>query len=266
MDQTPHQKFSAEINARVSRYVDTQPLQEATQSFFREIGIGKANYVYNFHWLGIPIIQLPQDIQAMQEIIWATKPDLIIETGVAWGGSIIFSASMLALLDAFDQAAKPEVVGIDIEIRPHNRQALAEHPLAKYITLIEGSSIEKAIVEQVHSIAAKHHRVMLCLDSNHTHEHVLGELEAYAPLVSPGCYCIVGDTIIEDAPASMCAQRPWGKGNSPKTAALEYLSRIKLEKRCGADGKPLDFSIDKNIEDRILLTGSPSGYLKRAIA
>lgn len=263
MERTPHQQFQADIDERVGNYRNSPALQDATRHFFNEIGIGKANYVYNFHWLGIPIIQIPQDIQALQEIIWQTKPDLIIETGVAWGGSLVFSASMLALLESFGQIDKAEVVGVDIEIRPHNRKALSEHPLAKKITLIEGSSIDRNIVEQVHQIAAKHKRIMLCLDSNHTHDHVLAELEAYAPLVSPGCYCMVGDTIIEDAPEGMTAQRPWGKGNSPKTAVFEYLQRLEASQRQAADGRPLKFEIDQMTEDKILLTGSPSGYLRR---
>jgi len=263
MEKSPHQQFQDNIDARVSRYRESPALQEATSGFFNQIGIGKADYVYNFHWLGIPIIQIPQDIQAMQEIIWQTKPDLIIETGVAWGGSLVFSASMLALLESFGQIDNAEVVGIDIEIRPHNRKALREHPLAKKITLIEGSSIEAGIVETVRSIAARHQRVMLCLDSNHTHDHVLAELEAYAPLVSPGCYCMVGDTIIEDAPESMTSHRPWGKGNSPKTAVFEYLRRQETHPRTGEDGQALKFRVDQMAEDRILLTGSPSGYLKR---
>lgn len=263
MERTPHQQFQHDIQTRTKQYGDTPELQEATRGFFNQIGIGKANYVYNFHWLGIPIIQLPQDIQAMQEIIWETKPDLIIETGVAWGGSLVFSASMLALLDSFGQIKHPEVVGIDIEIRPHNRKALAEHPLAKKITLLEGSSIEASIISQVRQIAANHQRIMLCLDSNHTHDHVLAELEAYAPLVSPGCYCMVGDTVIEDAPESMSALRPWGKGNSPKSAVFEYLHLLKNSPKQGVDGQNLEFVIDETVEKRILLTGSPCGYLKR---
>lgn len=263
MERTPHQQFQDDIDARVSQYRGSQPLQEATRGFFNQIGIGKADYVYNFHWLGIPIIQIPQDIHAMQEIIWQTKPDLIIETGVAWGGSLVFSASMLALLESFGQIDKAEVVGIDIEIRPHNRKALSEHPLAKKITLIEGSSIDASIVSEVHRIAAHHQRVMLCLDSNHTHGHVLAELEAYAPLVSRGCYCMVGDTVIEDAPESMTAHRPWGKGNSPKSAVIEYLQRLDSCPLKGIDGQPLKFEVDQKTEDKILLTGSPSGYLKR---
>ena len=263
MTKTPHQQFCADIEARVGAYKQSAPLQEATKNFFNEIGIGKANYVYNFHWLGIPIIQIPQDIQALQEIIWETKPDLIIETGVAWGGSLVFSASMLALLESCGQIEKGEVVGVDIDIRSHNRQALESHPLSRKITLIEGSSIDQAIIDQVHAVAARHTRIMVCLDSNHTHDHVLAELEAYGPLVSPGCYCMVGDTIIEDAPEGMTAQRPWGKGNSPKTAVFEYLQRLEANPRRAADGQPLKFEIDQMTEDKILLTGSPSGYLRR---
>lgn len=265
MERTPHQQFQHDIEARVSQYRGSQPLQEATRHFFNQIGIGKADYVYNFHWLGIPIIQIPQDILAMQEIIWQTKPDLIIETGVAWGGSIVFSASMLALLESFGQIEKAEVVGVDIEIRPHNRKALSEHPLAKKITLIEGSSVDAGIVSKVRGIAACHRRIMLCLDSNHTHEHVLAELEAYAPLVSPGCYCMVGDTVIEDAPENMNSCRPWGKGNSPKTAVFEYLRRLDVSPQRGDDGQLLKFEVDQYTEDKILLTGSPSGYLKRTL-
>lgn len=263
MEKTPHQQFQADIDDRISKYRDSASLQQATRGFFNEIGIGKANYVYNFHWLGIPIIQIPQDIQALQEIIWQTKPDLIIETGVAWGGSLVFSASMLTLLESFGQIDQAEVIGIDIDIRPHNRRALNEHPLSRKLTLIEGSSIAPDIVSQVHQIAQSHQRIMLCLDSNHTHDHVLAELEAYAPLVSRGCYCMVGDTVIEDAPADMNAQRPWGKGNNPKTATYEYLRRLNDKPRLGIDNTPLKFEIDHTIEDKILLTGSPSGYLKR---
>ncbi len=263
MTKTPHQQFRADIEERVGTYKQSATLQAATKNFFNEIGIGKANYVYNFHWLGIPIIQIPQDIQALQEIIWETKPDLIIETGIAWGGSLVFSASMLALLESCGQIEKGMVVGVDIEIRPHNREALTSHPLSKKMTLIEGSSIAPGIVAQVHAIAAQHKRIMVCLDSNHTHDHVLAELEAYAPLVSAGCYCMVGDTVIEDAPEGMTSHRPWGKGNSPKTAVQEYLHRLEAEPRLGTDKTPLKFTIDRMTEDKILLTGSPDGYLKR---
>ena len=263
MSQTPLEQYRQEIERRTSAYRTNPSLQGASRAFFNEIGIGKADYVYNFTWLGVPIIQIPQDLQALQEVIWSVKPDLIVETGIAWGGTLIFSASMLAILEVCGAIERGQVVGVDIDIRPHNRKSIAEHPLANRITMIEGSSIEQGIVAQVVKIASRHRRVMVCLDSNHTHDHVLTELEAYAPLVSVGSYCVVGDTIIEDAPESMVSKRPWGKGNSPKSALHEYLRQLSGQTRTGADGKPLNFEIDRHIEDKIVLTGSPDGYLKR---
>jgi cephalosporin hydroxylase len=252
-----------EIEARISSYRSNLPLQNASRAFFNEIGIGKANYVYNFTWLGVPIIQIPQDLQAMQELIWSVKPDLIVETGIAWGGTLIFSASMLALLEVCGEIDRGQVIGIDVEIRPHNRKAIGEHPLATRIMTIEGSSVDERIVRRVTDLASQHRRVMVCLDSNHTHDHVLAELEAYGRLVSRGSYCVVGDTIIEDAPASMVSMRPWGKGNSPKSALHEYLRRLERGDRKCAKGEPLAFEIDHQIESKIVLTGSPDGYLKR---
>ena len=260
---TPLEQYRQDIAERVSGYRDNAELREAGRSFFEQIGIGKANYVYNFTWLGVPILQLPQDLQAMQEIIWQVKPDLIVETGVAWGGSLMFTASMLAILEACGEIREGRVIGVDIDIRAHNRQAIAAHPLSRKITLLEGSSVDQAIVGEVRELARRHQRVLVCLDSNHTHEHVLAELEAYAPLVSPGSYCIVGDTIIEDAPEGMVSNRPWGKGNSPKSAVWQYLAGLKEAGRMDLDGHPLRFEIDRFIEDKIILTGSPDGYLRR---
>jgi cephalosporin hydroxylase len=260
---TPLDQYKRDMEERVAGYRSNPELQNAGRAFFEQIGIGKANYVYNFTWLGVPILQIPQDLQALQEIIWQAKPDLIIDTGIAWGGSLMFNASMLAILEACGEIGNGRVVGLDIDIRPHNRKSITEHPLAKKITLIEGSSIDQSIIDQVREIARQHKRVLVCLDSNHTHDHVLAELEAYAPLVSRGSYCMVGDTIIEDAPEGMVSARPWGKGNSPKTAVWEYLRRLSAEGRCGADGEPLKFGIDRFVEDKIILTGSPDGYLKR---
>ncbi|NOT22120.1 MAG: cephalosporin hydroxylase [Nitrospiraceae bacterium] len=261
---TPLEQYRQEMDGRIATYRGNHELQAAARSFFDQIGIGKANYVYNFTWLGVPILQIPQDLQAMQEIIWLVKPDLIIETGVAWGGSLMFTASMLAILEACGQIDEGRVVGIDLEIRPHNKQAIAAHPLARKITLVEGSSIDEAVVSQVRAIAAQYKRVMVCLDSHHTHDHVLAELESYAPLVGVGSYCLVGDTIIEDAPEGMCGNRPWGKGNSPKTAVWEYLRRLRTEGRQDVDGNVMRFEIDHGCEDKIVLTGSPDGYLRRA--
>ncbi|ODN66036.1 cephalosporin hydroxylase family protein [Methylophaga muralis] len=263
MEKTPLEQFKQDITDRVSQYPQNQPLQSASQEFFNQIGIGKADYVYNFTWLGVPIIQIPQDLYALQEMIWKAKPDLIIEAGIAWGGTLIHSASMLAILEACDEIDKGHVLGIDVEIRPHNKAALANHPLSKKITMLEGSSIDDSIISQVKEFAKGYKRIMVCLDSNHTHEHVLAELEAYAPLVSQGSYCMVGDTVIEDAPDDMTSKRPWGKGNNPKTAVWAYLAKLENESVNAADGSRLLFEMDKELENKLVLTGSPDGYLLR---
>ena len=236
---------------RVQTYKANKPLQSASKEFFNQIGIGSADYVYNFFWLGVPIIQIPQDLQAMQEIIWEVKPDLIIETGIAWGGSVIFSASMLTILEACKCIRNGLVVGIDIEIRPHNKKAIRAHPLGGKITMIEGSSIDKEIIKKVYTLAKGKKHVLVCLDSNHTHDHVLAELRAYGPLVSKNSYCIVGDTSIEYAPQSMVAHRPWGKGNSPRSAIMKFLRENRK------------FKIDSFVDTKLVLTGLPDGYLKR---
>ncbi|MBU2524829.1 cephalosporin hydroxylase family protein [Patescibacteria group bacterium] len=211
----------------------------------------KSGYSYNFLWLGRPIIQYPQDIVAIQEIIWEVKPDLIIETGIAHGGSLILSASMLTLLEICGEIDKGSVVGIDIEIRQHNRIEIEKHPLNKKITMFEGSSITEEVVNKVKEIAKSKNRILVFLDSNHTHEHVLKELELYSPFVSQGSYMVVFDTIIEDLPEDFVKNRPWGKGNNPKTAVWEFL-KIHNE-----------FEIDKEIENKLLITVAPDGYLKR---
>ena len=208
-------------------------------------------YSYNFSWLGRPIIQYPQDIVAMQELIWSVQPDLIIETGIAHGGSLIFSASMLELNAACGGPPDAEVLGVDIDIRAHNRAAIEAHPMFKRITMIEGSSIAPDIIAQIKAKAAGQQRVLVCLDSNHTHDHVLAELEAYAPLTSVGSYCVVFDTIIEDMPAGSFPDRPWDQGNNPKTAVWEYLKTHP------------EFEIDKSIPHKLLITVAPDGFLKR---
>jgi cephalosporin hydroxylase len=218
-------------------------------------------YSYNFSILGRPIIQYPQDMVAIQELIWQVKPDLIIETGIAHGGSLILSASMLALLDmceAIEEGSvmnpvqsKRKVLGIDIEIRPHNRAAIEAHPMASRIEMLEGSSIAPEIVSQVHWISRDYKRILVCLDSNHTHEHVLAELQAYASLTSIGSYCVVFDTIVEDLPKEMFLDRPWGPSNNPKTAVWDFVKNNT------------EFIIDTQIQNKLLITVAPDGYLKR---
>jgi len=218
-------------------------------------------YCYNFSWQSRPIIQYPQDIIAMQELIWSIKPDLIIETGIAHGGSLVFSASMLAQLDMCEaiefgktfnpSESKRKVLGIDIDIRAHNRMAIEQHPMSHLIQMIQGSSIRPEIVQEVRHLARDYNRVLVCLDSNHTHEHVFAELQAYAPLTSLGSYCIVFDTIIEDMPSTMFPDRPWGIGDNPKTAVKEYLSSHP------------EFEIDEDIQNKLLISVAPNGYLKR---
>jgi cephalosporin hydroxylase len=208
-------------------------------------------YTYNFSWLGRPIIQYPQDIIAMQELIWLVQPDLIVETGIAHGGSLIFSASMLELVAACGGSQEAMVLGVDIDIRAHNRAAIEAHPMSRRIEMIQGSSVAPEIIAQVRTRALGRSRVLVCLDSDHTHEHVLAELQAYAPLTSVGSYCVVFDTLIEDMPAEMFPDRPWGRGNNPKTAVWEFLETHP------------EFEIDKQLDQKLLITAAPDGYLKR---
>jgi len=241
--------FELEVQQRIASNAEDETLKTHAQAFMSASTIPK--YSYNFFWLGRPIIQYPQDMVAMQEIVWAVKPDLIIETGIAHGGSLIFSASMLELNAACLGRKDAEVLGVDIDIRAHNREAIETHPMFKRISMIEGSSVEPAIIELVRAKASGKESVLVCLDSNHTHEHVLAELQAYAPLTTVGSYCIVFDTNIEDMPADMFPDRPWGPGNNPKTAVCEYLKSHP------------EFEIDKNIQHKLLITVAPDGYLKR---
>lgn len=263
--------FKSEVVKRIASVPENPDLCQAGDNFMLESI--KTKYSYNFEWLGRPIIQYPQDMVAMQELIWSVKPDLIIETGIAHGGSLILSASMLALLDYTDavesgqlldpKASRRRVLGIDIDIRPHNRAAIEVHPMAHKIDMIQGSSIAPEIIAQVHEYAKGYERILVCLDSNHTHDHALAELEAYAPLTSKGSYCVVFDSIIEDLPAEMSSDRPWGPGDNPKTAVWEYLRRLSDQGREESDGATLNFEIDKSIENKLLTTVAPDGYLKR---
>ena len=211
----------------------------------------EAKYSYNFKWMGRPIIQYPQDIVAVQELIWDIKPDLIIETGVAHGGSAVFFASLLELNALSGGPKDAEVWCIEIDLRAHNREAILAHPMYPRLRIFDGSSLDEKIAQEVSQKTLQCERVMVILDSNHTHDHVLSELNLYASLVSVGSYCVVFDTVIEDLEGVEFVDRPWGKGNNPKTAVAEFLKTNS------------DFVVETAIDDKLLISVAPGGYLKR---
>jgi cephalosporin hydroxylase len=259
MSNEPIEEFRQQRKSEIQNQGSDGELKSLTRDWFDKSC--QHNYCYHFDWLSRPIIQYPQDIVVMQELIWSTKPDLIIECGVAHGGSLIFSASMLAMIDycsAAEQgisldpkASTSRVLGIDIDIRSHNRREIERHPLHHKIQLIQGSSVSPEVVAEVKKIASSHKTILVVLDSNHTHAHVLAELEAYAGLASVNSYCVVFDTAIEDMPAEMHGNRPWGPGDNPKTAVWEFLKTHP------------EFEIDKATENKLLITVAPDGFLKR---
>lgn len=237
------ENFKLECKANIDLQGKNEPLKKAANDFLKESI--DSRYSYNFKWMGRPIIQYPQDIVIMQELIWDIKPDLIIETGIAHGGSLIFYASILELV------GKGEILGIDIDIREHNKKEILDHPMAKRIKMIQGSAIDPEIVKQVKQHAQGKKTVMVLFDSNHTHDHVLEELKAYADLTTVGSYCVVFDTVVEDLPNDTYNDRPWDVGSNPKTAVFEFLKTNS------------DFEIDKGIDNKILISVAPDGYLKR---
>jgi len=240
----PVESFIEERRQRVKNNGVNEELQTAADAF--NIASNKAQYSYNFSWMGRPIIQYPQDMIAMQEIIWDLKPDLIIETGIAHGGSLIYYASILELI------GKGEVLGIDIDIREHNRIEIEKHPMFKRIKMLQGSSVDPEIVERVNQYAKGKDTILVSLDSNHTHEHVLQELRSYSPLVTKDSYIIAFDTIVEHLPEGYFAQkRPWSISNNPKTAIDEFLKNND------------DFIQDLQIDNKLLISVAPGGYLKR---
>ena len=257
MDQT--QQFQQERKDAIDGYARDAAFETLSQDWLRE-SMGR-RYVYNFDWLGRPIIQYPQDMVAVQELIWATRPDVVVETGIAHGGSLILSASILAMLDYADAVAegttldpahpRRRVVGIDIDIRGHNRSAIEAHPMASRITMIEGSAIAQDTVQKVRAAVGDAQRVMVCLDSMHTHDHVLEELRAYGPMVTSGCYLLVFDSLVEDLPPGFFADRPWDVGNNPKTAVHAWLPDNPA------------FEIDSAMATKLQVTVAPDGFLLR---
>ncbi|MEK7089397.1 MAG: cephalosporin hydroxylase family protein [Patescibacteria group bacterium] len=241
MNQT--EAFKKEVVDNIKKQGRDAALKALALEFTTRSLLGK--YSYNFRWLGRPIIQHPQDVVAIQELIWDIKPDLVIETGIAHGGSLILSASILELI------GKGEVLGIDIDIRKHNRREIEKHRMFKRITMLEGSSIDPTIIERVKKLAKGKKKILIFLDSNHAHDHVLRELELYSPLISRGSYIVVFDTIAEDLPKGSIKNRPWDKGSNPKTAVKVFL---KIHK---------DFAVDRAMEDKLLITAAPNGFLRR---
>ncbi|MFZ1530377.1 MAG: cephalosporin hydroxylase family protein [Ferruginibacter sp.] len=239
------EQFNEECRKRVSEQGMDAELHKAASGFLTHSI--RTQYSYNFKWLGRPVIQYPQDMIAMQEIIWDLKPDLIIETGIAHGGSLIFYASLFELI------GHGEILGIDIDIRKHNREAIEEHPMYKRITMIQGSSISEETVEMVKTYVKGKEKVLIVLDSNHTHAHVLDELNYYAHLVTVGSYIVVFDTVVENLPEDSVPgiKRPWGLGNNPMTAVDKFLESNK------------QFEIDSTIDSKLLISVAPRGYLKR---
>ena len=238
-------KFYKEKEKNIKALSSDKELKKLGNEFIEKTG--KNKYSYNFSWLGRPIIQFPQDMIALQEIIWESKPDLIIETGIAHGGSLIFSASILEMI-----GNSGEVVGIDIDIREHNRRLIEEHFLSKRIKMIQGSSVNIEVISKIKNLIKNKKSIMVILDSNHTHDHVLEELNIYSKFVSKNNYLIVFDTSIEDMPVNYrWGDRPWGKGNNPRTAVNQFLMGNK------------EFIIDNSIDGKLIITVATSGYLKK---
>ena len=242
MSKNPIEEFRCDCNNEIIAMSKDNQLRERSIDWMESTA--KYKYTYHFSWMGRPIIQYPQDIVAMQEIIWEIKPDIIVETGIAHGGSLVFYASMLELI------GHGEVIGIDIDIRKHNRLEIEAHPMFKRITMLEGGSTDSSIISEVKLLCSGKKRIMVVLDSNHTHSHVLEELELYSSLVTPGSYLVVMDTGVEDMPEDLYVNRPWGKGNNPKTAVKEFLQSNDR------------FAIDEAIHSKLLITVAPDGYLK----
>ena len=213
--------------------------------------LDRYDYTYLWSWMGVPIIQMPADIMATQEVVWTTKPDVIIETGVARGGSVLFMASLLEMI------GKGKVIGVDIDIRAHNRETIQAHPMSKRVEMIEGGSADDDTLEKVRALIPEGASVMVVLDSDHSRDHVLAECRAYAPLITPGCYLVVADTLVghvseENAPKKR--SKIWFKGNEPLSALNDFIFENS------------DFEVDEVLNGKLVLSSSPGGYVRRKLA
>jgi cephalosporin hydroxylase len=238
--RNPHDPFDPPAIARMN--ADPE-MNGAVRTF-----MGKTfehGYYRNFTWLGRPVIQYPQDIVALQELIWEYKPTLVMETGVAHGGALILYASILELI-----GGRGDVIGVEVEYRAHNREAVEQHALARRIRVIEGSSIDPAVVAEIARVAAAHERVMVVLDSLHTHDHVLAELRAYAPLVREGGPLVVFGTSVAEIDPAIDLKREWDQHRNPRSALDEFMRENDR------------FEVDGDINDKLLITDAPGGYLR----
>jgi cephalosporin hydroxylase len=243
------EEFERQVRERVEQNLDDAELRAASSTWIR--AADRAKYEYNFSWLGLPVIQYPQDLLAMQQLIWELRPRAVVETGVARGGSLIFYASMLELV-----GGEGRVIGVDIDVRDHNRRRIEAHPLSGRVELVEGSSVEPAVLAEVRervgagAPAEQAGPVLVCLDSNHSHAHVLAELRAYAPLVRAGSYIVVFDTIIEALEPEGPADRPWSATDNPATATRAFLAECDR------------FEVDRRFDGQLLITSNPGGFLR----
>lgn len=246
MNETdPIKQFQEERAADIARMGQDAELRQKSLDWM--LHADKYKYTYNFSWMGRPIIKYPNDMVVQQELMWKLKPDLVVETGIAHGGSIIFSAAMMEMM-----GIDGEVVGVDIDIRPHNRREIENHPMAKRITMFEGSSTDEELFAQVRKKAEGKKCVMVLLDSLHSHEHVYNELQLYPDLVTEGSYLILPDTFIELFPKGYYSHnRPWDVGDNPMTAMRQFLQE---------DDR---FEIDQEIDNKLMITEGINGYLKR---
>lgn len=263
-DRNLIEEFEQERLSQVGTYHSNTAMMESRDRWLEQAF--SQRFMYNFDWMGRPIIQMPADIVGWQEVLWQDKPDLVIETGIAHGGSLILSASVLALLDLFDGNPRGtrRVLGVDIDIREHNRREIESHPLAVNIDMIEGPSTSPEVLAEVRKRASVASRISVALDSNHTHDHVMDELRNYASLVSPDLHCVVFDTIVEYLPEEVFPDRTWAPGNSPASALEEYLSQPGIQ--TDDDGRSVVFERSEWFNNKLLASAAPGGFIRRTVA